>query len=209
MWIHLSGAFCHCLRKLFSRQLLEIWVQILLLQPLQLLGHSPFPIQDGILALLKGPIFSFASAHNVNELHAHSMRLQQMLVAQSQTITWSRWQYTLIENFEDPAEGTPSVSRSSFVSHAGSWLRLIAPVLEVGVWSQKIQPSFSSSNPPSRAARRRFGFFTGVHFFLSIFQITWLYDPASPALFLKTERKSGRKGGKQGWGGRRSRWRWE
>ena len=70
--------------------LLEIWVQILLLQPLQLLGHSPFPIQDGILALLKGPIFSFASAHNVNELHAHSMRLQQMLVAQSQTITWSR-----------------------------------------------------------------------------------------------------------------------
>ena len=147
MWIHLSGAFCHCLRKLFSRQLLEIWVQILLLQPLQLLGHSPFPIQDGILALLKSPIFSFASAHNVNELHAHSMRLQQMLVAQSQTITWSRWQYTLIENFEDPAEGTPSVSRSSFVSHAGSWLRLIAPVLEVGVWSQKIQPSFSSSNP--------------------------------------------------------------
>ena len=100
MWIHLSGAFCHCLRKLFSRQLLELWVQILLLQPLQLLGHSPFPIQDGILALLKGPIFSFASAHNVNELHAHSMILQQMLVAQSQTITWSRWQYTLIENFE-------------------------------------------------------------------------------------------------------------
>ena len=32
MWIHLSGAFCHCLRKLFSRHLLEIWVQILLLQ---------------------------------------------------------------------------------------------------------------------------------------------------------------------------------
>ena len=96
-----------------------------------------------------GPIFSFASAHNVNELHAHSMRLQQMLLAQSQTITWSRWQYTLIENFEDPAEGTPSVSRSSFVSHAGSWLRLIAPVLEVGLWSQKIQPSFSSSPPIS------------------------------------------------------------
>ena len=86
----MSGAFCHCLRKLFIRQLLEIWVQILLLQPLQLLGHSPFPIQDGILALLKGSIFSFAFAHNVNELHAHSMRLQKMLVAQSQTITWAR-----------------------------------------------------------------------------------------------------------------------
>ena len=88
---HSNKIFYHCLRKIFTRQLLEIWVQILFLQPLQLLGHSLFPIQDGILALLKGSIFSFASAHNVNELHAHFMRLQQMLVAQSQTITWSRW----------------------------------------------------------------------------------------------------------------------
>ena len=155
MWIHLSGAFCHCLRKLFSRQLLQIWVQILLLQPLQLLGHSPFPIQDGILALLKGPIFSFASAHNVNELHAHSMRLQQMLVAQSQTITWSRWQYTLIENFEDPAEGTPSVSRSSFVSHAGSWLRLIAPVFEMGgLMKRKKVGSFGIITPLQNRSNR-------------------------------------------------------
>ena len=58
---------------------------------------------------------------------------------------------TLIENFEDPAEGTPSVSRYSFVSQAGSWLRLIAPFFEVGVWSQNIQPFFSSSNLPSQA----------------------------------------------------------
>ena len=41
--------------------------------------------------------------------------------------------------------------------------------------------------------RGRFGFFTGVLFFLPIFQTTWLHDLASPPLFLKTERESGRK----------------
>ena len=42
-------------------------------------------------------------------------------------------------------------------------------------------------------------FFTSVLFFLPIFQTAWLHDLASPPLFLKTERESGRKSAMSYW----------
>ena len=100
MWIYLSGAFVHCLRKLFSRQLLEIGIQILLLQPLQLLGHSPFPIQYGIFWLYRRTdlFFRFRAqckwiARSFHEIAANACGLKSndYLVTVTVYLDWKFW----------------------------------------------------------------------------------------------------------------------